>query len=175
MMGTGDATGSPERRAWAATEAHGTRAGKRGPDAIGGATAPLPVGAISTSTPPAQRRRVRDFASTAPDLAGQLQDMAAHMKEEFVKVWEAIQKHDDGVFDLVDQGTLDSMQIALDKRLELSNGHFKDLYKKLNDLDASHEKITENLGKFEKELIAWTAGSDTTARALADVQALVIL
>ncbi len=68
MTTTGDATGSPERRAWAAAEAPAGRPAKRGPDRIGGATAPLPVGTLGT--PPAQRRRMPDFAAAAADTTG---------------------------------------------------------------------------------------------------------
>ncbi len=90
MMNTGDVTGSPERKVWAAIDGHGGRGGKRGPEkmampgAAGGATAPLPVGAIGT--PPAQRRRVRDFAMTVPDPAGQIKELLAYVQEEFGKV-----------------------------------------------------------------------------------------
>ncbi len=87
MEGPIGATGSPERRAWAAAEtagAPGGRSGKRGPDRIGGATAPLPIGSIAT--PPAQRRRVSEFTLTAPDLEGQMEEFIASVKEEFGRV-----------------------------------------------------------------------------------------
>ena len=86
MMSTGDTTGSPGRKVWASIEASG-RGGKRGPEKMampGGATAPLPVGAIGT--PPAQRRRIRDFVTTVPDTAGQLQELLVYVQEEFGKV-----------------------------------------------------------------------------------------
>ncbi len=176
MTTPADMTGSPERRVWAAAEASGVRAGKRGPDrmarpdAIGGATAPLPVGAIST--PPAQRRRMRDWSSTAPDMAGQMQELVDRVKDEFSKVWVAIQKGEDHAFDFIDQGTLDNLQISYDRRLTRYDMNITEVHNKLTEVDKAQGEIKANLEKFESELLKWTAGSDATTRALAEVQAM---
>ncbi len=84
--------GSPERRAWQATE--GVRR-KRGPDsgapsigAAGGATAPTTVASSSIGTPPAQRRRKEDFALHAPDTAGK--------KDEIAALFSAVRERVDG-------------------------------------------------------------------------------
>ncbi len=166
MTTNGDTTGSPERRAWAAAEAPAGRPTKRGPDrmavqdGIGGATAPLPVGAMGT--PPAQRRRMPDFTSTAIDTAGQVKELAALVKVEFERVWDALQKTDDKTFDLIDQDTLDKMQLSYDRRFKDLGIDVSKVHSKLQELDDGHEKTLKNLNTLEKELMTWTAASDAT-------------
>ncbi len=139
MMQSGDVTGSPERKAWAVADGAGGRASKRGPErmtavqeAVGGATAPLPVGAIHT--PPAHRRRMQDFTSSAPDVAGQVKDLVERVKEEFTRVWEAMAKIEDHSFDLIDQATLDATQLAYDKRFEDMSLEISSVPNKLQEL-----------------------------------------
>ncbi len=177
MMPSGDATGSPERKVWAAVDAASGRTGKRGAermgavqDAVGGATAPLPVGALST--PPAHRRRMQDFASSAPDMAGQMKDLVERVKDEFTRVWEALSKVEDRGYDLIDQSTLDATQLSYDKRFKDIQDVISKVPDKLQELDAQHKDALNKLAEFEKDLVAWTAGSEMTTRALAELQAV---
>ncbi len=177
--------GSPERRAWAEASA-GPPAGrpaKRGPEAIGGATAPLPVGAIGT--PPAQRRRMRDFVSAAP---GTLKDLTNMVQEEFAKVSGALQRDEDKAYEYVEQQSLDNLQVSLDRRFAHLDSTFRDIdeaFKKISEdkgmseasnkiqeLDKAHGDLNNKLMHFEKDLVTWTAASDGTTRALAELQAV---
>ena len=119
MSATGAfSTGSPDRRSAAAASftaaprsamrsrnEHGKR-GAPSPgatSAVGGATAPTTVATIAT--PPAQRRRagLQDFVFSTNGPAAQLAELTNQVKDEFVKVWVAIQKTEDNMFDVVEQ------------------------------------------------------------------------
>ena len=145
--------GSPERRAWAEIGERGARPAKRvaerttAPEAIGGATAPLPVGAIHT--PPAQKRRMKDFASSASDTDGRLKDLTDMVKDEFTKVWEALQRAEDRSFEFVEQQSMDALQISLDRRLENINSTFLEFDGSLKKI-AQEQSVNEATKKIQE-------------------------
>ena len=152
--------GSPERRAWAEAGGHGgrptVRPAKRGPDrtavpeAVGGATAPLPVGAIHT--PPAQKRRVQTFVSSASDTDGRLKDLTEMVKEEFTRVCEAMQGQEENIFELGDPQNLDNLQTSLDRRFAHTDSSFKgmdEVLKKINQERQEHQGIAEASEKIQ--------------------------
>ena len=182
MAETG-AGGSPERRAWSTTE--GPRAAQRkrtqmetgvGPavSATGGATAPTTVAvATSIGTPPAQRRRMKEFTLRPGEPPAQIVELADLVKDEFKRVWDAIRTMEDKVdFELVDTDGMDTLQKSIDQRFAKDHADVVDLAGNMNTMEASRANLEQRLGLFEGEIRKWTATADAATAKLGEMQVL---